>query len=297
MHTPVIIKETIKSIITRKNGIYIDGTVGRGGHSKIILHQIKKGNLISFDKDPDSISFIKKTLFQYINIKIIHAPFSNINKYCKKQKIIEKISGIIIDMGISKYQIKNSDKGFSFLKKNDLDMRINKHKNTTAFKIIKNYKIENLENIFYKTGEQKTARNISKNIKKQLKKGNQLSKTNQLNKTIQKTINKKQKNHPSKKIFQAIRIHINKELDEIINLLKYSIEILEKKKRITIISFHSLEDSLVKNIMNKLTKIKKFKLINRQAAKWVTKKKHIKNKEYIKNKSTKSATLRTIEKK
>ncbi|NIH40953.1 MAG: 16S rRNA (cytosine(1402)-N(4))-methyltransferase RsmH [Buchnera aphidicola (Periphyllus aceris)] len=248
MHTPVLLKKSIKFLKIKKNGIYIDATFGCGGHSKKILKKLgSQGKLYVIDKDPESIKIAKK--IKDSRIKIIKGSFSQIYKYCTKYKILRKINGIILDLGISSLQLNNSKRGFSFKKDGPLDMRMNQKKGITASKWIMNATEKKISEVLKKYGEERYSKKIASNITK-YKKKKKIKRTQQLSKIIKKSL-PYQKKHPSRRSFQAIRIYLNNELYELKKFLKNILKILKPKGRLCIISFHSLEDRIIKNFMFK----------------------------------------------
>ncbi|WP_343189225.1 16S rRNA (cytosine(1402)-N(4))-methyltransferase RsmH [Buchnera aphidicola (Chaitoregma tattakana)] len=247
-HIPVLLKEVIKFLKIKKNGIYIDCTFGTGGHSKQILKRIgKNGFLYSLDKDPSTIKYSKKIISK--NFKFINDSFKNLFKYTKKFKINKKVDGILLDLGFSNNQIKNPNRGFSFMLDGPLDMRFNQKRGITAQTWINSSNANEIQNVIKKFGQEKFSKQISKNIVKYRKK-KKIKSTLELSNIINKSIYKKnRKRNPSTKTFQAIRIHINKELKNIKKILEDSLKILSVTGRLLVISFNSLEDKIVKKFM------------------------------------------------
>ncbi|CAL4320233.1 Ribosomal RNA small subunit methyltransferase H [Buchnera aphidicola (Sipha maydis)] len=246
MHIPVLLKKSIKALKIQKNGIYIDGTFGAGGHSKFILKKINDyGKLYSIDRDPESIKIAKKIKDK--RFTIIHGLFSNIYKYCKKYKIIKKVNGIILDLGMSSMQLNNNKRGFSFKKNGPLDMRMNQKNGIPVSEWLLHVKEKEIAKILKKYGEEKYYKRIAFHIFRKIKRKPILT-TCELSKIISKITPRKNKKS-SVRTFQALRIKTNNELNELKDFLKNVMKILAPKGRLCIISFHSLEDRIIKKFM------------------------------------------------
>ncbi|QCI22094.1 16S rRNA (cytosine(1402)-N(4))-methyltransferase RsmH [Buchnera aphidicola] len=252
-HIPVMMEESIQSLQINKNGIYIDSTFGMGGHSNEILKNLgKNGKLYALDKDPNSVSIGKK--IKDARFCIIHETFSNLLHYAKCKKIIGKVNGIIFDLGVSSLQIDDNKRGFSFKNDGPLDMRMNPNYGISASDWLFKSDVKTIARVLKNFGEeifsQKIARSI--NYRNKIKK---ITSTRELSEIIKKSIPMKNRfKHPAKRSFQAIRIHINKELEELKQSLDSTLKILKSGGRISIISFHSLEDRIVKQFMVKHSK-------------------------------------------
>ena len=221
---------------------------GGAGHSKEIVKRLSsKGVLIGIDRDDDALNAAKNNLKEYSNVIYIHDNHDNIKEILEKLRI-EKVDGILLDLGVSSYQLDERNRGFSYLGENELDMRMDISQKLTAKDIINNYDEEKLANIIYEYGEERFSRQIAKNICIERTK-EPINTTKQLVEIIEKSIPKsKQKNgHPAKKTFQAIRIEVNNEIKPLYDTVINSIECLNKGGRLCIITFHSLEDRVVKN--------------------------------------------------
>lgn len=221
---------------------------GGAGHSKEIVKRLsKEGLLIGIDRDDDALNAAKNNLKEYSNVIYIHDNHDNIKEILEKLRI-EKVDGILLDLGVSSYQLDERNRGFSYLGENELDMRMDKSQKLTAKYIINNYDEEKLANIIYEYGEERFSRQIAKNICIERIK-EPINTTKQLVEIIEKSIPKsKQKNgHPAKKTFQAIRIEVNNEIKPLYDTVINSIECLNKGGRLCVITFHSLEDRAVKN--------------------------------------------------
>lgn len=221
---------------------------GGAGHSKKILSKLsKEGLLIGIDRDEEALESAKERLEEFDNVKYIHGNHDDIKEILKELEI-EKVDGILLDLGVSSYQLDERNRGFSYLGENDLDMRMDKSQSLTAKEIVNTYDEEKLANIIYEYGEERFSRNIAKNICIQ-RKERVIETTKQLVEIIEKSIPKsKQKDgHPAKRTFQAIRIEVNNEIKPLYNTIKNCIDCLNSQGRLCVITFHSLEDRAVKN--------------------------------------------------
>lgn len=249
IHQPVLTGEVLEMLQIKKDGIYLDGTLGDGGHAEQILSKMgPHGFLVAFDQDEDSISFARKRLQPYTSrIKIFRENFKNAKKLLNKEKI-GPLDGILLDLGVSSRQLENPKRGFSFSSNAFLDMRMDQRAKTTAYDLV-NYSPENeLVKIFKEYGEERWAKRIAKNIVNTRKK-QQIKTTGELNEIVLSTVpakSKKYKIHPATRVFQALRIAVNKELEALKTILDDGVECLKPDGRFCIISFHSLEDRLVK---------------------------------------------------
>ena len=247
-HEPVLLKECIDGLNIKKDGIYVDGTLGGAGHSEAILQKLgQKGQLLGIDKDKEALNFAKEKLKKYPNVKYIHGNHDNIKEILETLSI-EKVDGILLDLGVSSYQLDEKNRGFSYLGENELDMRMDKTQELNAKIVINTYAEERLANLIYEYGEERFSRQIAKNICEQ-RKQKEITTTKELVEIIEKTIPKsKQKDgHPAKRTFQAIRIEVNNEIKPLYQTVKNCIECLNPEGRLCIITFHSLEDRAVKN--------------------------------------------------
>lgn len=255
-HYSVMLQESIDGLNIKENGIYVDATLGYGGHSSEILKKLTNGHLYSFDQDQEAIQDSKKRLLEISdNFTIIYSNFVNMKEKLKEQGIT-KVDGILFDLGLSSPQIDNKDRGFTFMTDAPLDMRMDTSSTLTAATIVNTYSIEELSNIFFIYGEEKMSKVIAKKIVEQrLKK--EIKTTSELVKIISSAVGAKyfNKNHPERQIFQAIRIEVNGELDVLKKVLPDAIDLLNKNGRISVITFHSLEDRIVKQIFKKESEV------------------------------------------
>ena len=247
-HKPVLLEECIRGLHIKRNGIYIDGTLGGAGHSKEILQNLsEKGLLIGIDRDEEALKAAKANLKEYKNVKYIHGNHDNIKEILEELDIA-KVDGILLDLGVSSYQLDERNRGFSYLGENELDMRMDKSQELTAKIVVNTYKEEDLANIIYEYGEEKFSRSIAKNICN-YRKQKTIETTKELVEIIEKSIPKSKQNdgHPAKRTFQAIRIEVNNEIKPLEKTIEDCIDVLNPEGRLCVITFHSLEDRAVKN--------------------------------------------------
>ena len=219
---------------------------GGAGHSVEIAKKLsRKGMLIGIDRDEEALSAAKEKLQDFSNVIYIHDNHDNIKEILKKLNI-EKVDGILLDLGVSSYQLDEKNRGFSYLGENELDMRMDKTQKLTAKEVVNTYSEEKLANIIYEYGEERFSRKIAKNIC-EYRKQKEIETTKQLVEIIEKSIQKSKDGHPAKRTFQAIRIEVNNEIKPLFNTIKDSIDCLKDKGRLCVITFHSLEDRAVKN--------------------------------------------------
>ena len=249
-HKPVLLKESVEGLKIKPDGIYVDGTLGGAGHSKEILKQLStKGKLIGIDRDKEALEAAKENLKEFSNVIYVHGNHDNIQEILNTLNI-EKVDGILLDLGVSSYQLDERTRGFSYIGEAKLDMRMDQTQKLTAYDVVNTYTEERLIEILREYGEEKFAKQIVKNIIQERKKKN-IETTMQLVNIIEKSIPKaKQKEgHPAKRTFQAIRIEVNNEIEPLFITVKQCIECLKEKGRLCVITFHSLEDRSVKKAM------------------------------------------------
>ena len=252
-HTPVMINEIISFLPTDKSINVMDATFGGGGYSKAILEKLEVNHLLAIDRDPISKVFSKEIESKHTNFTLINDKFSRIEQIVNNMKLKEKKFDIILfDLGVSSNQLDNSKRGFSFNSDGPLDMRMGLS-NKSAYDIINNYEEKNLADIIYKYGEERHSRAIAKEIVKN-RKIRFISNTIELSNIIKKCVPRKNKLksniHPATKTFQAIRIYVNDEINELKNSLNKTLNILNKEGLILVVSFQSLEDRIVKDFFN-----------------------------------------------
>lgn len=246
-HKPVLLNECIEGLNIKPDGIYVDGTIGGAGHSLEIIKRLsEKGLLIGIDRDEEALKAAKNKLKEFKNVKYIHGNHDDINRLLKEQGI-EKVDGILLDLGVSSYQLDEKSRGFSYIEDARLDMRMDKTQSLDAEFIINEYPEDELFKIISEFGEERYAKNIAKNICEK-RKESKIKTTGELVEIIRNSIPKSKQNdgHPAKRTFQAIRIEVNNELKPLYNTVIESGKMLNENGRLAIITFHSLEDRAVK---------------------------------------------------
>lgn len=251
-HISVLADEVIENLNIKEDGIYVDLTLGKGGHSKKILQRLSsKGRLIGLDQDQDALNAAKENLKDFSNVSFIKSNFENIDKVLQDLGI-SKIDGALMDIGVSSYQIDNKDRGFSYMNDGPLDMRMDRENELTAAKVLNEYPTDQLVRIFSSYGEERYSKTIARKIV-QRRAEKPFESTFDLRDLIQKT-SRSNEPHPEKRVFQALRIEVNRELEVLEKTLEKVIDHLEIDGRLCVISFHSLEDRIVKNTFNDLAK-------------------------------------------
>ena len=298
-HIPVLKDEALKLLNIKPDGIYLDFTLGRAGHSSEILKRLTTGKLIAFDLDKDALKESKATLDKISkNYELIHSNYSNFDQY-----VHEKVDGILIDLGVSSPQFDDPKRGFSYKVDSELDMRMDTDNKVTAKKLVNSLSVNELTKILREYGEEKDAFKIANNIVK----SRPINTTFELVNAIKKSKSNKElnkKGHPAKQTFQALRIAVNDELNSLSKTLTKALNALKPNGRLVVITFHSLEDRMVKQAFNKVTKvvgnrIDDYKLPNKDEIKYVLLNKNViipGVKELKDNPRSKSAKLRAIKK-
>ena len=246
-HIPVLYYETLDNLVINPDGIYIDCTLGGGSHSEGILERLSdKGLLISIDQDSNAIEYSKKRLEKFgSKWKVFKGNFENIDTIAYMAGV-DKVDGILMDIGVSSKQLDDPDRGFSYRYDVKLDMRMNTEQNISAYDVVNTYSEEQLSKIIFEYGEERHARKIAKLIVEE-RKSSPIEKTSDLITLIKRTYPERASKHPAKKTFQAIRIEVNRELEVLENAMSKAVELLKVGGRLAIITFHSLEDRIVKN--------------------------------------------------
>ena len=246
-HKSVMLMETVDGLNVKKDGIYVDGTLGGAGHSKEILKRLNgTGLLIGIDRDKEALKAANENLKEFQNVKYIHGNHDDIEEILNEIEI-RKVDGILLDLGVSSYQLDERNRGFSYLGDNDLDMRMDKTQELTAKDVVNNYSEVELANIIYEYGEERFSRQIAKNVCI-YRKNKKIETTKELVDIIEKSIPgfAKKEGHPAKRTFQAIRIEVNNEIKPLKDTIKKCIDCLNSSGRLCVITFHSLEDRAVK---------------------------------------------------
>lgn len=248
IHYSVLLQESVDALNIRSDGIYIDGTFGRGGHSLQILQQMQSGHLMAIDQDPLAIAYAHQN-FVDPRFEIQHGSFENLVEYCQARGWIGKVDGILLDLGVSSPQLDEAERGFSFMREGPLDMRMDTSQGLTALEWLAKVDESELKRVLKVYGEERFSGRIARHIKEAIA-ANQLHTTKDLADLVVKASPKVDKNkHPATRTFQAIRIAVNRELDVLEKVLDAAVEVLAPKGRLSVISFHSLEDRIVKNFI------------------------------------------------
>ena len=252
-HVSVLLNECIEGLNIKENGIYVDGTVGGAGHSSEIVKRLKTGRLIGIDQDTDAINAATKRLEPYKDrVTLVHDNFSNV-KAVFAQLGIEKADGFLLDIGVSSHQLDEAERGFSYMQDAPLDMRMNSESDFSAYNVVNEYSEDELNNVIFKYGEERWAKRIAQFIV-EARKQKPIETTFELVDIIKKAVPKgarKDGPHPAKRTFQAIRIEVNGELEILEKTIDDMTELLNPGGRLCIITFHSLEDRIVKNAFRK----------------------------------------------
>ena len=244
-HISVLLNECIEGLDIKKDGIYVDGTLGGAGHTLKIAQKLNNtGNIIGIDRDIDAINKAKETLKDYTNVIYVQDNHDNIKGILSKLNI-DKVDGILLDLGVSSYQIDEETRGFSYMADSPLDMRMDKGQELTAKKVVNTYSEEKLADIIYKYGEEKFSRQIARKIC-EYRNIKEIETTKELVEIIEKSVPRQNQGHPAKRTFQAIRIEVNNEIEPLYNTIANAIDVLKPKGRLCVITFHSLEDRAVK---------------------------------------------------
>lgn len=255
MHKSVLLEESINSLNIKEDGVYIDATLGYGGHSGEILKRLKKGKLFAFDQDEYAINYCKEKFIDNGNIEIIKSNFSNMLEELNKRGIT-KVDGILFDLGVSSVQLDMEERGFSFHKDALLDMRMDTSKSFSAYNVVNEYSYNDLVRIFREYGEEKYSTSIANKIVK-YRENKPIETTLELVDIIKSGMPMKamRESHPARRVFQAIRIEVNNELGVLQTALEDAIKLLDVGGRISVITFHSLEDKQVKKTFKKYSEI------------------------------------------
>ena len=302
-HKSVLLDKSIEMLKIREDGVYVDATLGFGGHSLEILKRIKKGFLFAFDQDMEAINYSKERLKDYHNFKIIKSNFANMRE-CLRNENISKVDGILFDFGVSSMQLDEDYRGFSYHNDAPLDMRMDTDREFSAYNLVNEYDYDNLVRVLRDYGEEKYASSIAKNIIK-CREEKKIETTLELVEIIKKSMPMREQRdaHPARKTFQAIRIEVNHELDVLETALEEAIDLLNVGGRLCVITFHSLEDRIAKNIFRKYSEVdSKFAKLPYVPEEYMPKIKIISKgitpsqEELTDNNRSRSARLRVIEK-
>lgn len=258
-HISVLFNEVLEGLAIKPDGCYVDGTFGRGGHSSAIVERLgENGRLFVFDKDAEAIKVAQKLFAQDSRITIVHADFSEIKNVIEEHELLEKVDAVFLDLGVSSPQLDQPQRGFSFMNDGPLDMRMDQSSELSAELWLSQADEKEIADVLWQLGEEKFSRRIAKRVI-ETRQEMPINSTLQLAEIVRSCIpkSKKEKKHPATRSFQAIRMHVNGELTHLRNLLADTLEVLCIGGRLLVISFHSLEDRLVKRFIQQHATAKK----------------------------------------
>lgn len=252
-HITVLLHEAVDGLAIRPDGIYVDGTFGRGGHSRLILdHLGPNGRLYAIDRDPRAVATAQS--WQDPRFEIISGPFSSLYQYMAERHLLGKVDGLLLDLGVSSPQLDEAERGFSFMQDGPLDMRMDPEHGESAAEWLTHAEVDDISYVLHTYGEERFAKKIARAIVHD-RETTPFTRTRQLAELIARLVPSKEKHkHPATRSFQAIRIHINQELQEIEQTLAASLDVLAPGGRLAVISFHSLEDRLIKQFIRRQEK-------------------------------------------
>ncbi len=252
LHIPVLFREAVDALNIQPDGLYIDATLGRGGHAAEILSQLSaRGRLIGFDRDPRAIELGRERFAGDERISIVHSQFSQMAEVLNRDFEISGVDGILMDLGVSSPQLDQAERGFSFMRDGNLDMRMDPTQGESAAEWLAYVDERDLMQVLFDLGEEKFARRIARAIV-EARQETHIDSTLQLAKIVEEATPKKDKNkHPATRTFQAVRLYVNQELVEVSHVLPKALELLNEGGRLAVISFHSLEDRIVKRFIRR----------------------------------------------
>ncbi|MBC8519913.1 MAG: 16S rRNA (cytosine(1402)-N(4))-methyltransferase RsmH [Gammaproteobacteria bacterium] len=251
-HYSVMLEEAVAGLNIKPDGFYVDATFGRGGHAAEILKRLSShGRLLLMDRDPVAVQAAEERFSEDSRVSIVHAPFSDLKMVLLHEDMA--IDGLLLDLGVSSPQLDQAERGFSFMKQGPLDMRMNPQQGTSAAEWIKDASQDEIANVLWEFGDERHSRRVARAIVR-ARDEDPINTTLQLAEIVRRSIPGKQKRHPATKTFQAIRIYLNRELDELGEVLDQAVELLNTGGRVAVISFHSLEDRMVKRFFRKCEK-------------------------------------------
>ncbi len=244
-HTPVLAPQVVELLITRRDGLYVDGTVGGGGHTRVLLdHLDDTARVIGIDQDPEAVAYCRTQFSTDSRVLIVHDNFRDL-KSLLEAKSVEKVDGILLDLGVSSHQIDSASRGFSFQQTGPLDMRMGSFQPSTAAEILNTWKGEDIANLIWKYGEERQSRRIARAIVRS-REANPIRTTDDLARIVRGAVGGRYQTKTLARVFQALRVHVNQELEALEKVLRDSVEVLKTGGRLVVISYHSLEDRLVK---------------------------------------------------
>lgn len=256
VHFPVLLSESVAGLKIKPDGVYIDGTFGRGGHSQLILQNLgPKGRLIGIDQDPQAVAFATQNISDP-RFEMVHSSFADLVNICESRGLLGKVDGLLLDLGVSSPQLDEAERGFSFMREGPLDMRMNPLQGQSAKEWLQEVDESTLASVLRNYGEERFAFKIARAVSHDSRQG-LVNTTRDLAELIARVAPSKERHkHPATRSFQAIRIHINRELDVLKTVLEAALQVLAPQGRLSVISFHSLEDRIVKHFMRDQSKVK-----------------------------------------
>lgn len=255
-HYSVLLAESIDGLNIKPNGIYIDATFGRGGHSRAILQALSsQGRLIAIDQDPQAVAYAREQLTD-ARFEIVHASFADLYQIAQARDLVGRVDGVLLDLGVSSPQLDEAERGFSFMREGPLDMRMNPQQGQSAKQWLQEVDEKTLASVLKNYGEERFAYKIARAVSHDARLG-LVQTTRDLAELISRVAPSKERHkHPATRSFQAIRIHINRELEALQSVLEASLQVLAPQGRLSVISFHSLEDRIVKHFMRDQSRVK-----------------------------------------
>lgn len=301
-HISVFLQEAVTALNVRPEGTYLDGTLGRAGHTQAILAKLgENGRLVAVDRDPQAVAAGKERFADDPRVTVVHADFGSLQEALDKEELPSEYDGILFDLGVSSPQLDQADRGFSFMQDGPLDMRMDVSQGETAAQWLATAEEQDIANVIYRLGEEKFSRRIARAIVTARAEG-EITTTGQLVNLIEDVIPRREKHkHPATRTFLAIRLHINNELGQLEDVLPQAVRLLNQSGRLVVISFHSLEDRIVKRFIRDLSKgpvvPKHIPVLEKHAAPLVQVGKAVKpsDKEVQENARARSAILRVAE--
>ncbi|MBX2849784.1 MAG: 16S rRNA (cytosine(1402)-N(4))-methyltransferase RsmH [Acidiferrobacterales bacterium] len=253
-HIPVLKREAIDALNIQLEGVYVDATLGRAGHAQAIAEQMgEQGRLIGIDRDPRAVELGREVFASDQRVSVLHGEFNQLDDLLSEHTDVEKVDGILMDLGVSSPQLDQAARGFSFMRDGELDMRMNPTQGKTAAQWLETVEERDFMMVLFELGEEKYARRIARAVV-EARQESKIESTLQLASIVEQATPKKDKNkHPATRTFQAIRLHINEELFQVKSALPQAVERLSEGGRLAVISFHSLEDRIVKRFMRELS--------------------------------------------
>ena len=251
-HSPVMVGEVMQALNVQDSGTYVDATFGRGGHTRAILECLgPEGRVLAIDRDPEACAASRNLFPTETRLTVVHAPFSDLSKILHARNLAQRVIGIVLDLGVSSTQLDQPQRGFSFSRPGPLDMRMDPTSGETAAEWLARVGEKDLYHVLRELGEERFARRIARQVVQQ-REETSICTTTTLSKLVADVIpTREQSKHPATRSFQAIRMHVNRELDELESVLPQAVDALIARGRLVVISFHSLEDRLVKRFMRK----------------------------------------------